>query len=132
MGCNCTPRRPDSVLQGRSAAPGLWSGKAHVLRIRVPSPENLCQGWQAVPDRVSARRGPGEADRHEPQDRVLEPASAHDSESGEPRGGSESRPTGLAELFYRVLSERGEPYRQTRRSPSDALGETEVQAARTQ
>jgi hypothetical protein len=36
-------------------------------------------GLASGPGRGSARRGPGEADRHEPEDRVLEAASAHHS-----------------------------------------------------
>jgi hypothetical protein len=35
--------------------------------------------------------------RREPQDCVLEPASAHHQDSGQPRGRSESGPTGLTE-----------------------------------
>src|SRR4029077_15197917 len=39
---------------------------------------------------------------------------------------------GLAHLLHRVLPEHGDPILQARRSPSDALGEVEVQAAGTQ
>jgi len=90
------------------------------------------KGPQALLHGVPAGRGTGEADRHQPQGCFDAAAPAHEHDTGGPRTGSESGPAGLAELLHRVLPERGEPDRQAHGSPSDALGEEEVQAAGTQ
>src|SRR6266545_3403777 len=119
------------VLQGLQTSSGLRSGEVYVLWVHVPSPGSLRQGPEKVLHGLPAGGGPGEADRHEPQGSVLAAASTHHSNSGRPRRGCEPGPSGLAELLHRVLSERGDPHRQAYGSPSDALGEVEIQAAGT-
>ena len=49
-----------------------------------------------------------------------------------PRARDQSRAAGLARLLHRVLPDRGDPTLPAHRSPSDALGEVEVQTTGTQ
>lgn len=63
--------------------------------------------------------------------RKVDDTSAHDSDTERPRTWREPGCPGLAQLLHGVLSEHGDSVVLACRSPPDALGKMEVQAAGT-
>jgi hypothetical protein len=109
--------------------PGIRPGDVHVLRVRVPSPETY--------DRLGKRSRTGfcpplARGKLTETSRKIASWGCIGARLGVWRVSRRKRTpcNGVADLFHRVLSERGEPCRRTRRSSFDAMGEAEVQAAR--
>jgi hypothetical protein len=125
------PDKTKIVLQGRETPTGLPGHVLHVLRVRVPSPGSLRQDAEGKVYELPACAVPGEDHGDGAEGQLVENPPAHEPDTGRHRPAGKSGLTGLADLFYRVLSEHGDPAMQAHRSYPDALGKEQVQATET-
>src|SRR5664279_4655787 len=89
------------------------------------------QRWSCCTTKTTAQHDPQRRSRtaitsYAERLSVLAVTATHHFDTGRPRRGRKSCPSGLVELLHRVLPERGDPHRQAHGSPSDALGAAEV------